>query len=76
MQYAQTPNLIWFIDSVFVETCGAVPPVKWQRAISRVGKAGREIATRSERMKANERKSVPGRTARVDMVTVGGDGET
>jgi len=40
------------------------------------GQGRREIATRSERMKEKERKSVPGRTARVDMMTVGGDGET
>jgi len=46
---------------VFVETCGTAPLVKWQRTISRVGKAGRERETRRERKNAEKRKRMPGR---------------
>jgi len=70
MQYAHMPNLISFIDSVSVETCGA-SPVKWQRTISRVGRAGRETETMSERRKAPRRKMVTRKKARVGITVVG-----
>jgi hypothetical protein len=54
-------TLISFIDSVSVETCGAEPLVKWQRTTSRACMSGREMATRSERMKAQKRRTMPGR---------------
>ena len=48
------------IDSVLVETCGAVPLVKCARAISVTGKLGRDMETRSERIKAQKRTITPG----------------
>ena len=54
-------TLICSIDSVLLETCGAVPLVKWERAISTVGTPGREIETEREIMKAEKRKKNPGR---------------
>jgi len=43
-----------------VETCGAIPLVKWERVISIVGKLGRETDTRRDRIKAERRKKIPG----------------
>jgi hypothetical protein len=58
---------------VSVVRCGDVPLVKWTRAISTVGKAGRETETMSERMKAQKRRPVAGRKmARGAMAVVGG----
>jgi hypothetical protein len=54
-------TLICSIDSVLLETCGAIPLVKWERAISTVGMPGREMETESERMKAEKRKKNTGR---------------
>lgn len=34
--------------------------MKWDRAISTVGRLGREIETRKERRKAEKRKKIPG----------------
>jgi hypothetical protein len=42
--------------------------------MSIVGKAGRETERMRERMKAQKRKMVPGRKARVDMTMVGDGG--
>lgn len=66
-------TLIWFIGTVSVVTCGEEPLVKWQRAISRVGKAGRETETRSERKKAQNRQTMPGRKKAWVAMTVVGD---
>jgi len=65
---------ISFIGSVSVETCGEAPLVKWTRAISAVGKEGRETETMSERMKAQKRKAVPGRNMARETMTVVGCG--
>jgi hypothetical protein len=35
--------------------------VKWERAISTVGRLGREIETRKDRTKAEKRKKIPGK---------------
>jgi hypothetical protein len=70
-------TLISFIDSESVETWGTVLPVKWQRTMSRVGRLGREMATRRERMKAQKRRKMPGRKkARAAMMSMVSDQET
>jgi hypothetical protein len=64
-------TLISFIDTVSVETRGTVSPVKWQRTMSSVGRLGREMATRRERMKAQKRRMTLGRKkARAAMTMV------
>ena len=45
--------------------------MKWQRTISRVGKAGRETETMSERRKAQRRRMVTRKKARVAITVVG-----
>ena len=47
--------------------------MKWQRTISRIGKAGRETETMRERRKAQRRRTVPRKKARVDITVVGGE---
>lgn len=66
-------TLISFIDSVSVETCGEASPVKWHRTISRVGAAGRETETMRERRKAQRRRMVLRKKARVGITVVGGE---
>ena len=46
--------------------------MKWQRTISRRGKAGRETETMRERRKAQRRRTVPNKKARV-VINVMGD---
>ena len=45
--------------------------MKWKRTISRVGKAGRETETMSERRKAQRRRMVTRKKARVGIAVVG-----
>ena len=44
--------------------------MKWERAMSRVGRLGREMETRKERKKAEKRKKIPGRRGRTMIAIV------